>query len=279
MPDTIVSHRRGYRVLPVQVPASRAWRIFALFWLVVWIATPISFWTVGERFTPLLTTLGVLAQAVATSAGLAMIWPARRIITTMLIVVGLTWLVEWIGSTTGVPFGHYRYSSVLQPQVAGVPLLIPLAWWMMLGPAWAAATSILTPLYTLLGRWYGPLAALLSGAAFTAWDFYLDPQMVRLGLWTWDSPGGYFGIPWVNFLGWWLVASAISLIVQPHLPADDTQRSTAPRTALLIIYTLTWIFQAVGLGLFWGQPGPALVGFTLMGLFAVAAWLQEYRRA
>jgi putative membrane protein len=279
MPDTIVSHRRGYRVLPVQVPASRARRIFALFWLVVWIATPISFWTVGERFTPLLTTLGVLAQAVATSAGLAMICPARRIITTMLIVVGLTWLVEWVGSTTGVPFGRYQYSSILQPQVAGVPLLIPLAWWMMLGPAWAAATSILTPLYTLLGRWYGPLAALLSGAAFTAWDFYLDPQMVRLGLWTWDSPGGYFGIPWVNFLGWWLVASAISLIVQPHLPADDTQRSTAPRTALLIIYTLTWIFQAVGLGLFWRQPGPALVGFTLMGLFAVAAWLQEYRRA
>jgi putative membrane protein len=188
----------------------------------------------------------------------------------MLIVTSLTWLVEWVGSTTGIPFGHYHYTRVLQPQVAGVPLLIPLAWWMMLGPAWAVASAILAPLRRSAGWWYSPLAALLSGAVFTAWDFYLDPQMVDRGLWSWDVPGGYFGIPWVNFLGWWLTASVISLLVQPRPPADDTQLSTVSRTALLIIYTLTWLFQAVGLG---------LVGFLLMGSFATAAWFQELRRA
>ncbi len=90
--------------------------------------------------------------------------------------------------------------------------------------------------------------------------------MVARGLWAWDHPGGYFGIPWVNFLGWWLAASLITLLIRPR----DLLRGR-----LMVIYTLTWIFQAIGLGLFWDQPGPALVGFLGMGTFAVLAWRKE----
>jgi hypothetical protein len=43
----------------------------------------------------------------------------------------------------------------------------------------------------------------------------------------------------------------------------------------MIIYTLTWAFQAIGLGIFWAQPGPAVVGFLCMGLFVGWSWWQE----
>jgi hypothetical protein len=33
--------------------------------------------------------------------------------------------------------------------------------------------------------------------------------------------------------------------------------------------------DAVGLGLFWGQPGPALTGFVGMGLWVVLFWRKE----
>jgi putative membrane protein len=104
--------------------------------------------------------------------------------------------------------------------------------------------------------------SLLSGLAFTAWDLYLDPQMVAQELWRWQTPGGYFGIPWQNYLGWVVTSSLLTLLIRP---------APLPRLPLLAIYGITWLFQAIGLGLFWGQPGPALAGFAGMGIFALSA--------
>jgi putative membrane protein len=179
------------------------------------------------------------------------------------VIAVFTWAIELLGSTTGIPFGKYSYTQAVQPQLFGVPLIIPLAWAMMLFPAWAVSQAILQPHQSRLGRSYPLLFAALSGLAFTAWDLYLDPQMVWRGLWQWQSAGGYFGIPWSNYLGWWVASSLLTLIIRPR---------NLPVAPLLMIYTLTWLFQAIGLGVFWGQAEPALTGFAGMGLFALWAW-------
>ncbi len=273
LPREMIGRARGLPHLAIFSseggPNRAIWLAALAVWLGALIAMPISLWVAGERVFPAMATLGVLAQAAATLIALAGRWPARRILVVAAIVSAGTWAVEWLGSTTGFPFGHYAYSDLLQPQLGGVPLLIPLAWLMMLAPAWAVAGALLAPLRERLGGWYLPLFAALAGGAFTAWDLYLDPQMVSRGLWVWDSPGGYFGIPWVNYLGWWLTAVLLTLLARP---------TDLPRPRLLAIYALTWLFQAVGLGIFWGQPGPALAGFAGMGLFAVLAWRAEVRR-
>jgi hypothetical protein len=46
-----------------------------------------------------------------------------------------------------------------------------------------------------------------------------------------------------------------------------------------MIYTLTWILQVVGLGIFWGQPGPALIGFVAMGAWVILFWKDEAGQA
>jgi putative membrane protein len=150
----------------------------------------------------------------------------------------------------------------LQPQLLGVPALIPLAWLMMLPPAWAVAAAVISP------RERAPFA-LVAALAFTAWDLYLDPQMVTRGLWAWAEPGGYFGIPWVNFLGWLVTAFIITYVCAP---------GDLPARPLAVIYTLTWLLQAIGLGVFWGHPGPALAGFFAMGVFVVLFWRRAGRR-
>jgi hypothetical protein len=48
--------------------------------------------------------------------------------------------------------------------------------------------------------------------------------------------------------------------VRPKLP---------PLGPLLAIYTITWFLQSVGQALFWNMPGPAAVGFVVMGTFVV----------
>ena len=235
-------------------------------WITLLIATPVSIWLVGEDIFALMAVLGVMAHGAVTLFALISSWPSGRVLGVVATVFAGAWVVEALGSATGFPFGAYDYTDALQPQLAGVPLVIPLAWFMMLVPAWAVAEAILADRKQRLGRWYAPLHAAVAGAAFTAWDLYLDPQMVAHELWIWDNPEGYFGIPWINFLGWWLTASLLTLLIRP---------TGLPRGRLMVVYTLTWAFQAIGLGIFWGQPGPAVIGFLGMGLFVGWSWRKE----
>jgi lycopene beta-cyclase len=235
--------------------SARAGRMLAM-WIVVMVCQPIVFWTHGPSALYLGMSLAVCVQAGMVLVILAEAWGARRTVWTFLTVAVLAYLAELIGSSTGVPFGRYYYTSVLQPQWNGVPLLIPLAWLMMLPPAWAVAQIITAD--TRHARFFPLVAAL----AFTAWDLFLDPQMVGWNFWVWETPGPYFGIPLVNYLGWVLVSGAITWVVRP---------ARLPVMPLFAVYVVTCLLQTVGQGVFWSQPGPAICGFLGMGGFIVLA--------
>lgn len=251
--------------------SSRAPYYMLVLWALAMISVPVLGWTLGPDAVRAGVIAGVVLQAAASLTALATAWGAAATLRVALVVLPLAWAVEFVGSRTGLPFGQYDYTQALQPQLLGVPLLIPLAWLMMLPPAWAVAEALLRR-----GATRGPRVAFLATAAlaFTAWDLFLDPQMVAWGYWVWQTPGGYFGIPWSNYLGWWLSALLISAAVfalRPPLPP-------LPQRPLLTLYTATWLLQSVGLALFWQQPGPAAVGFVAMGALSLAAWTAHLRR-
>jgi lycopene beta-cyclase len=230
--------------------------IFIALWVLTMILLPIVGWTWGEAALIRGMSVGVLMQGIAVLVILASAWGWRKTITSFAIVGVLSYSAEFIGSKTGFPFGAYHYTVVLQPQLGGVPLLIPLAWMMSLPPAWAVArliTNNQSPIYY----------SLISALAFTAWDLFLDPQMVGWGFWEWEIPGQYFGIPLVNYFGWFLVSALLTLAVNPK---------DLPLLPLTLVYTLTWFLQTIGQGVFWGQPGPAAFGFVGMGVFVVLAF-------
>jgi putative membrane protein len=250
--------------LPQRLKLSRAFLLDygpIAVWFVGMTTVPILNWTVGASSLPFSMSLTVLLQLVAVLSLLTRAWGWQRTFLTALVVGFLGWLVEFVGSRTGFPFGSYDYSGLLQPQLAGVPLLVPLAWLMMLPCAWAVVQE--------LGVRHRLAFIVLSALAFTAWDLFLDPQMVAWNFWTWNQPGEYFGIPLVNFGGWLLSSAIMTAVAAPiRLPARP----------LLVIYTVTWLLQSMGLALFWNLPGPALVGFVVMGTFAVLAWRAHLNR-
>ncbi len=230
-------------------------------WLLTMILLPIVGWTLGEAALIRGMSVGVLMQGIAVLAILVHAWGWAKTLRSFAIVGVLSFFAEFIGSTTGFPFGKYHYTDVLQPQLGGVPLLIPLAWMMMLPPAWAMANAILVHEEHEGTRRLK--FVLLSALAFTAWDLFLDPQMVGWNFWVWEIPGQYFGIPLVNYLGWILVSALLTFTANPK---------EIPIRPLAIIYMLTWFLQSIGQGVFWGQPGPALFGFVGMGIFIFLAW-------
>jgi putative membrane protein len=246
------------------LPLTRPYFWLVIAWVLGMIAVPIARWTWGDAIIPTAATLTSLLQCAAVLAILIQSWGVRRALLTLAVAAALTWLAEALGSKTGIPFGRYRYTDLLQPQILGVPALIPIAWFMMLGPSWAVA-------HVLLGdRASGWRLAAVSALAITAWDLFLDPQMVGWGFWIWDDPLAYglpisyFGIPWVNYAGWLLTAFVVTLAIRPAKPLIGP---------LLVIYGIVWALQSIGLAVFWGQPGPALVGCIVMG----AIWLAALR--
>lgn len=244
-------------------------------WLLIMILVPVFKWRGGEKAEQRGIELGVLAQVLLVSVMTFLSVDMGKALTMVILVPVLGWVAEYLGSHTGIPFGRYGYTQRLQPQLGGVPVLVPLAWLMMMAPSWAIAQSIMN--IPALG-WMGPgslehtmVFAGLSAAAMTAWDFYLDPQMVGWQFWVWEKKRGYFGIPWVNFAGWFLVSFLITLIIGPALP-------DAARPVFLGVYILTWILELLAQVFFWNLKGPAIGGFVAMGAMIAPLILDYFAR-
>ncbi len=231
-------------------------------WLLGMVSLPILRWTVGAKAIPGGVSITVLLQAAAAVSVLGTAWGPLNVGAAVILVPLCGWLVEFLGSRTGFPFGDYSYTKALQPQIGGVPVIIPVAWLMMAPAAWAVADAVLPNGHIVL-------RACIAGAAFTAWDLYLDPQMVAWGFWAWHKKGRYFGIPIINFLGWFFAASVMSLVV--GLAVGGLAVPTGP---LLVMYVLTWLLQGFAQAVLWRMPATAAIGFVGMGVFAVLALLR-----
>jgi putative membrane protein len=230
-------------------------------WTLIFISVPIFRWIFGEDGLTFGIALGVLAQVGAVLFVVARVWGVRACAQIAAVVVVAGWALEFIGHTTGFPFGGYDYTPRFQPQLGGVPLLIPLAWLMMMPPAWGMASLI-------TGKDHGAAFVVVSAAAMTAWDFFLDPQMVTWRAWVFDDPGSaaYVGmIPWTNFVGWLLASAVITVLARPQ---------TLPALPMLVIYGITWALHVIGQLFFWGLPASAVVGGVIMGAVLLAGVLR-----
>lgn len=224
----------------------------ALMWLAQ-VVTPL--FDRGERQLPTTVVVILLAGAAACATAAAVGW--RRAGLAVLAATAVGFAVEAVGTRTGLPFGEYRYTEELQPQVLGVPVVVALAWAGMGLPAWAVA-----------GRLVGSTSARIGvgAVALTGWDLFLDPQMVAEGYWAWPGGGAYRGIPLSNFAGW-LVVSA--LLMAAFAAVAPGARSTVAAAA----YLLMAVMEVLGFLLFFGDAVVALAGGLVCLPLGVAAVL------
>lgn len=221
----------------------------------------------------------VVALGAATMLAHAAAHSRPRSAATLLAAGLVAWLVETVGVATGWPFGRYRYadqvtytmcpSTRLCSQVAeathaaitlaGVPVIVLLAWFMMGYATHIAARRLARAPWA---RWAWATWML------AAWDLYLDPQFIldphlRQGWWLWSDPSphlpGVPGIPLTNYLGWLVAAAGIQAVL--HLTAPPAgaveDRGWDPPTVFVL---WTWIGGAVAVAWFVEQPAAAAWG-------------------
>ena len=126
----------------------------------------------------------------------------------------VTWSFEQVGVATGAVYGAYHYSGMLGPKLGAVPLLIPLARFMMIYPSYPVASLIVDgqpfPRDTEF-RGIGT-RAIVAAMVMTAWDAVIDPGMSRAGFWIWEQGRSYFGVPRHNFAGWLITTFSVYIV-------------------------------------------------------------------
>jgi putative membrane protein len=219
----------------------------------------------------------VLMLLSLTHAGYLLGW--RLALSFFAISAVVSWAFEQAGVATGAIYGPYHYTGMLGMKLGHVPLLIPIAWFMMIYPSYVIANLVTRGRPTVDRPSLASMAGLafISAMVMTAWDAAMDPGMSGAGHWVWEQGGPYFGVPLQNFAGWMLTTFTVYLLYRwlergrlPPQAADVTPWAAAipvlAYTAMAAYYVLR------------GQPeGVRVVAFFSMGLpvvFAAAALLR-----
>jgi putative membrane protein len=138
-----------------------------------------------------------------------------------------SWIFEEIGVATGLIYGPYHYTATLGPWLGSVPVLIPLAWFMMVYPSYVVANLIVdgVPVGTPRGRGHLVGLVLLGALVMTAWDLVVDPILSgpTFRAWVWETGGPYYGVPVQNYLGWLVTTFTVYLLYR------SVERRSAPQ--------------------------------------------------
>ncbi len=249
------------------MPSSSA--LCALACVAAQIAYPLTHGSTRDAVTAAVVLLGAaaaLAHAAATrgpafAAGFAGITALGGLAT------------EILGTATGFPFGCYSYAAGrLGPELAGVPLVVPLAWTSGLYPVFVVATLV---------RRHRAARIAATAVGMAGWDLYLDPQMVADGQWRWCSPTPAppgLAIPVTNYLGWLAVAAimaaAVLALARRHPAVGDARVPVG-------LFCWTWLGSALAHAVFLGEPElrwSAIYGLVGMGILGVPLLLRTRPR-
>jgi putative membrane protein len=205
------------------------------------------------------------------------------------ITVAVSWSYEHVGVETGLIYGAYHYTDALGLKLGHVPIIIPIAWFMMIYPSYIIANLIAggrqkvmmirgnksnsnnnysnnrTTLLQILGL------SFLSAVIMTAWDLVVDPYLSGPAerAWIWENGGQYFGVPLHNFGGWLLTTFTIYFLFQLLSERKFQVSPSRPLSIPIILLPLIGYGAMMVANIIPGEPqelriiGPVVMGIPL----------------
>ncbi|MFC6903838.1 bisanhydrobacterioruberin hydratase [Halalkalicoccus tibetensis] len=189
----------------------------------------------------------------------------RRALAGLAVLALFTWGIELTGVLTGLPYGEFSYGLELGPMLAGlVPLGLPVFYFPILLNSYLLALLF-------LGESSLPRRFVLTLSIVITLDLILDPGAVALGFWGWDTPGAYYGVPAMNYLGWLLSGTVAVSIVQlsfDHGAVLDRLEECGFFLDDLVSFLLLWGL----INAYFGNWVPVALALGLAGTLITSDW-------
>ena len=110
-------------------------------------------------------------------------------------------IIEVIGTKTGLIFGQYSYGEVLGAKLFDTPLLIGLNWFLLTYCAGCTIEKL------KISKW---TKALIISCSLVIFDYFMEPVAIKHGFWSWQNGN----IPTQNYIGWFFTSLFLGLIFQ-----------------------------------------------------------------
>lgn len=178
-------------------------------------------------------------------------WRSMLVAVTTLAVLALT--IETFAVWTGWPYSQFAYHPDLSLKILETtPLLVGLAW-----------PGVLLSSWVLTHRLTNSITRVILTTTLLVWyDLLLDPVAVNWGIWSWAEPGGWFGIPVQNYLGWVLSGIVGTTTLEVLKSRLNRLLITTAADRFLAAQTLLWSAA------FWAGVAAA-IGWWLLAVLGI----------
>jgi bisanhydrobacterioruberin hydratase len=148
-------------------------------------------------------------------------------------LVGLVlFILEIVGAQTGIIYGDFVYNTLIPFQIFGTPIAM-LGIWGFLVYEWYILFSKSKIKKNI------PLHLGLSALGVVCFDLVIDPGAAHMGLWYWSQNGAWYGIPFSNFIGWFVMGSLGALLYWLFLP-KTLQEQNKDHTMVVTLLSLSF---------------------------------------
>ncbi|MEX3008553.1 carotenoid biosynthesis protein [Hoeflea sp. TYP-13] len=169
------------------------------------------------------------------------------------------WTFETVSVLTGFPFGNYHYTEIMAPFLGHVPIFVMPAYCIMGYVCWSLARILLCcvndPSDTIM-RYGVPVAAALL---MVLWDASMDPLRATVeGRWIWLDGGPHFGVPLVNYFGWfcvtWMMFQLFSILRErvasavPHNQQISSRLFWVPVPLMYLAFPVEYVLNPLVAG-------------------------------
>jgi len=190
----------------------------------------------------------------------------RTAMTYLVVTFVVANIFENLSIATGFPFGHYYYPGT-SPRIINFPIQVAFAYSALGMICWLTAVALLDNADQRLADRGDPsrrinIVALpaLAAALMTMFDLGSDSSSATVQqAWVWTDGGGVFGVPWTNYLGWWLVTyiffQIFALVLARKQATAAAEHGREPLALATGVYVLLSVATMV---LFFTQGGTAV---------------------
>ena len=165
----------------------------------------------------------------------------RNMLVFFVIAFIVSWSYENLSIVTRFPFGSYFYTDRLGPKLLYAPIVIM--------PSYFGTTYLSWLMAQVISDGYGKkkngsavfTVPIIATFIMVMWDIVMDPFMSTISKgWIWKEGGGFFGVPFGNFLGWYLCVYTFCQIFSLYLFKYGKNASTQ-----IVSKKLYWIQPAI----------------------------------